>query len=50
MGDVCARYGGTGGGHASVARVKCAGEVDDVLGYIVRRIGEYLGLEVKQVS
>ena len=48
--EIIARYGGAGGGHATVARVKCRGEVEDVLSFVVKRLGQLLGLEVRQVS
>lgn len=47
---ICGKYGGTGGGHATVARVKCKGEIDEILSFIIRQIGQMLSSEVKRVS
>ena len=47
---VCSKYGGTGGGHATVARVKCKGDMEDILNFIIQQIGQLLSSEVKQVS
>jgi len=50
VGEICERFGGTGGGHATVARVKCKANIDDVLSFIIKRLSHHIGSEVKQVS
>ncbi len=44
------KYGGTGGGHASVARVRCRAGAEEVLEYALKLLETKLGAKAQQVS
>jgi len=48
--SICEKFGGSGGGHASVARVRCPGQPEDVLRYAVRDLASHLHARLEEVT